>query len=505
MEDLITLVKLLSKQKIKQIEIITEDAEMSPKTRALYEGIRDGMISNDEDAMQLLYGDVDNGTAFRKLKYRLKQRLVNTLFFIDIQAYSKSQYQRAHANALKSWSAYNILIDKGLRPVALEFAENALKLCLKNDLLNLSLVILKELKFQYGIFTSNKYKFQKYDSQYKEVKQLYDLRDEIDEIYIVIAQTVLQSRSLDTELDLDYLEKRIVGILNDGIILSSYFTTYFAFTSWYYIKYLQQDVEAQVDITTKAIRYFEPKQDLNSAGIFTFTQKQGVALLTQGNYEKSIQSFNNCLILLPTAGKISWHNLYDYIFIANILQRDYDKACLALSTVINHKGHQEIGERFKEPWYVKEAFMHFLIRIGKVDQEALEQVKLRPFRLNRFLNEVSTFSKDKRGLNITINILQMLFLIVEERYDDVLDKLSALRQYNFRYLKRPEYARSSNFIKMLLKIPEGDYKASTIRKKAQKYYEQLLKHPNDYSEHALSLEIIPYEQLWEELLSIFPE
>jgi hypothetical protein len=162
-------------------------------------------------------------------------------------------------------------------------------------------------------------------------------------------------------------------------------------------------------------------------------------------------------------------------------------------------------DSFKEPWYLKEAFIHFLIRVGRIDVEKSNASKLRPFRLGRFMNEVTVFSKDKRGLNITINIIQLLFLILDERYDDVLDKLNSLKQYNFRYLKRPEYIRQSSFIKMLLKIPDGDYRASKIREKADRYYQLLLDNPSDYSEQALSLETIPYEQLWEELLSVFPD
>ena len=90
MEDVKALVNLLSIQKVKQIEIITENAEMSPMTRQFYEGVRDGLFEDDAAASNALYGDNENNPAYRKLKYRLKQRLINTLFFIDIQEYSKT-------------------------------------------------------------------------------------------------------------------------------------------------------------------------------------------------------------------------------------------------------------------------------------------------------------------------------------------------------------------------------------------------------------------------------
>jgi len=68
---------------------------------------------------------------------------------------------------------------------------------------------------------------------------------------------------------------------------------------------------------------------------------------------------------------------------------------------------------------------------------------------------------------------------------------------------RSKKEKTLRFFKMLLKIPEGDYSADLIKQKSSKFYQELLDNPSDYSEHAISLEIIPYEQLWEEILELF--
>ena len=131
----------------------------------------------------------------------------------------------------------------------------------------------------------------------------------------------------------------------------------------------------------------------------------------------------------------------------------------------------------------------------------IKKQKLRTFRLNRFKNEVIRFSKDKRGLNITINIIEFLFLLVDGKHDKMLDKLQSLKQYNYKYLKQEQFIRPNTFIKMLLQIPKGKFEASLIREKANKYDKILEDNPMDYSEHAISIEIIPYEILWEEILT----
>ena len=80
----------------------------------------------DEDASLDIYNEDPKNETYRKLKYRLQERLLNTLFFIDIQQYAKSNYEKALNRAYKNWSLNRILIEKGLRKVGVNLIENHL-------------------------------------------------------------------------------------------------------------------------------------------------------------------------------------------------------------------------------------------------------------------------------------------------------------------------------------------------------------------------------------------
>ena len=144
MEDLRVLLNILTQQKVKQIEILTEDAPMSPKTMDLLEGIRENIFLDDEDAAQALYGQSANSAAYRKLKQRLKQRLINTLFFIDINEYSKSTSQKAFGRAIKNWAASKLIQDRNIKELAMDIQESLLRTTNEFDFIELSLLILKE-------------------------------------------------------------------------------------------------------------------------------------------------------------------------------------------------------------------------------------------------------------------------------------------------------------------------------------------------------------------------
>jgi len=367
----------------------------------------------------------------------------------------------------------------------------------------LNLLILKELKFQFGLYIENKYKHEKYSKLYKEYKHIYDLKELVEDQYVYLAKIIVNSKAYEYDEKIETIENQLYQ-LNDQIDnIDSYHLKFYFFNALSFIAIIKKDNAELLKICQRAISYYSDKSGFSPLALYQFYQKQAIALLSLKAYNEAEKILNYCFTFNPKEGSVSWQFNYSYLFTTQILKKDYLAAYEILSKVLNNKAFRGLNENFRETWYLKEAFIQLLIIIGKINPANSDAESLRGFRLSRFMNEVPVFSKDKRGLNITINILQMLFLIVEEKFDDVLDKMAALRQYNFRYLKRPEHKRSSSFIKMLLKIPEGDYSADLIKQKSSKFYQELLDNPSDYSEHAISLEIIPYEQLWEEILELF--
>ena len=65
-----------------------------------------------------------------------------------------------------------------------------------------------------------------------------------------------------------------------------------------------------------------------------------------------------------------------------------------------------------EQWAIYQAYLEFLLPSGPDNG----------FRLARFLNNVPSFSKDKRGMNINILILQVLFLLRQGKRGEIIDR-----------------------------------------------------------------------------------
>ena len=95
-----------------------------------------------------------------------------------------------------------------------------------------------------------------------------------------------------------------------------------------------------------------------------------------------------------------------------------------------------------------------------------------------------------------------LFLLLDNKYSQIIDRVDSLTQYTYRYLHKDETFRSNCFIKMLLLMVKADF--HPIRTKT---YTTDLKKKLDSShlitdERSTQVEIIPYDYLWELIIEL---
>ena len=173
-----------------------------------------------------------------------------------------------------------------------------------------------------------------------------------------------------------------------------------------------------------------------------------------------------------------------------------------LFEVTTLKNFNKLDDKWRQPWTIKEAFIHILMKIGKISEDEIADIEFRPFRINRFMNDVPLYSKDKRGSNVSILIAQFIFLLTENKTNKIYERLDGLNQYCHRYLRNDNTYRSNCFIKMLMKIPLANFHPVRVRSHTKVLWKKLQDAPLTISEQSYEVEIIPYEDLWELVLEI---
>ena len=456
----------------------------------------------DEDYLRQFYKSTADLQKYRSFKTRYKEKLLNALYNCTLEdAINLSEYREKELTLMKGVAVSTMLRNLNLRQESIDLLINLEKLADNVDnryfQLYIDTTLIEELTFTRNGQRVN-YFYERQNKTHTLLNEIIKTHRNWSKIaghYLSISNSLKPHEQLNIKNDL-------LKIKDDQEILNSFFGSEHLFTSLSLIANNEKNTEEQIEIISEALTYFKSADSISKVGLHVNNLRLGIAYLFQKNFEKALSYLIEALNYSPNKKLISWHNHLRYIFITHMYLGDFKAACETISEIQTQNNLSKLPAPFSEPWYIYEAFIHFLIKTKKIDSDSIKDIPLRSFRLSRFMNEVSHFSKDKKGYNITINILQALFLIADKKYDAATDKFHALKQYSYRYLRKPEFIRPRTFINMLQSIPSGHFHKKLVEQRSAKHRKVLEDNPMDYSEKSLGLEIVPYEQLWQEVLHL---
>lgn len=498
-ENLGSLIDLISRQKVFQIEIVSESTAPT-KINRLYELINEGVVKSDEDIYNHFYnGDSSKNKSVYKLKSELHDRLINTLFFIDINNYSKSKYEVVLHDSFKKVLAVTLLIERAKRTCAIELAEQSIKDIIKFDLVELIVMLSRRMGQHYALFDYDQKKSDYYFSLMEEYSELLNHELLAEKIYSQLGHFVFSS---DKSFDLNHFWPDLNKMKGYQKHNNTFYFNLMTYSAFYFYYLFNKDYKALLNLSTEAIAFFYKKKGFSAIGRYMFLFQKAYCLFILNKPKESLEFYLKAKSTKPSVGSLNWFNLHSYLFNNYLVLEMYDNCFDLMAETLKHKNIDLLPIQYRQTWAIKEAYFNFLVRLGKIENLDKKEIKLRPFRLNRFLNEVPHYSKDKRGQNISILIIQMLFYLADRKYSSFIDRMDALNQYTYRHLRNDENLRSNCFIKMILKIPDTNYHPVAVRRHVKKYYDKMVNESPEISEHAANVEIIPYETLWEMVLEL---
>lgn len=493
MQDIAELVSVVCRYKPRQINII-DDAK-DDKANQLYQMLVDNRELTESEAASVIYG-TDKPAAINKLKHRLKDKLFNTLFFIDLRGPKFSDYIKAGLSCYRYMALFFILRRFGANKLASVFGENLVRKAIKFDLAEVSYMVLAELCIFYSSEAFNQQKFSKYKVLLEQEYQKLTDNHLLNKVYAEIMSQYTDTRSSRKQELLDLIEQNLDPI-ND--ILATH-NSFWLRRKGYIIKTLYYQIEGNLDaaleVCEEAIHYFEHVSAQKSTPtLVNFYLQELNIYLNQKAHIKGRERATLAKSLIPYYSN-DWHVISYIEFLLYMNSKEYDRAFKLYMEVTQHKDFKKITPFFIESWSVFEAYVHL------VKHKLSEAESLPFFSINRYVNNIPTFSKDKRGNNISILIAHFIFLVEQGKYDNVIDRVDALKQYAHRYLREDSTLRSNCFIKMLLCVVRADFNPIRASRYAEKYLDKLKETPLSVSEQSTEIEIIPYEDLWEIILEI---
>ncbi|MEO1263744.1 MAG: hypothetical protein AAFZ15_33360, partial [Bacteroidota bacterium] len=202
MEELIGLIDIVSKNKVKRIEVIGSPSNYQSNLQKLYDGIVSKRFRTTKDAENILYPeDPRQSEKFKRLRNRLTDRLLNTLFFIDVNQPRFNDAQKAYYNSYKDFAALKLLIGRGNRLTSVKLGERILKKALNFEFTDLSVEVLKELRIIYGTVLADWKNFQRCNELLEKQFEIFGIELKAEGYYVEIARHFVSSNASKKNLE----------------------------------------------------------------------------------------------------------------------------------------------------------------------------------------------------------------------------------------------------------------------------------------------------------------
>ncbi|MBL0015710.1 MAG: hypothetical protein IPP17_04550 [Bacteroidetes bacterium] len=347
-------------------------------------------------------------------------------------------------------------------------------------------------------FAGNKADFDHYRKRVQAVEAIFKAECKAEEYYQII--TLPFGKSSSNQPELAGLAEQYVQEIEEE---RKKHTSHKLEISLFRLKIMVGQISGNPDLILSAClqneqyllsrRHLTVKIRFGETAIYRMT-----AYMQLGDFEEGQKTYIGGLQFFGD-GSLNWMIFLEHFFLLCMHTAHYAKAAEVFRQATEHPRFSSLDDVRKEKWRIFEAFLRYILN-GRIDAEA-GGVAESQFKLMKFLNEVPTYSKDKRGLNIAIIILQILFLLDRRDFDGIIARAEALKVYCSRYLKLDENYRSNCFLKMMLLMEKKGFEYEATSKIADQYFQSLKSSRFNYEAGNLaSLEIIPYEQLWSTIL-----
>lgn len=493
MIELKELVRISKEKKIKKAELFNSQVVDNEDTLyyQFYKGIADGKYKNDEEAAKAIYNSTPSERKYHLLKFHLKEKLLANIFFLDVVHNHESSYHQAfylsHRNLFLAWGLFlnnarnnGVAILKKTLPIALKYQVNDVVFC-----------IAKLLRKNYSLSGIRK-EYDYYNNLTQTTFKTVEIEHTSEEYFEEMREAFIRSVSPKPEL-LSTAKKYLTRLQTYCRNNDSFVTHFNMFRVWVFYLQMKEDYKKAIGVCKKAEVYVKSNppffQNIRLAEIALMMME---SCLATRDYENGKACAMRCAELFPK-GNPNWLVFLEYYFLLSMHTGNYEQAKQIFIDVKRHPNFSNFSPERHEKWKIFEVYLHYVISL---DRASLT------FNPIKFLNEVRIYSKDKRGYNIAIIVIQILFLLKKGKADLIIDKEDALKIYRSHHLNNvPHNFRSKCFLMMLGIMIRCVFDYDKVKRVTQKYLEQLENHPNSYKGSIESMEVIPYENLWRFILA----
>lgn len=495
MQDIKDLIFIVNKRRLSKIENLDKTLISSKDTlfSKFYHGLYEGKYENDDAAAKDLYGTDKSDYRYRQLKHRFRKRLLNTLYFLNINSDENlSEYDKQYYECLNRMHICNIVQKYGgLRSTTVSLINDMYPIAEKNMFLEALVEYSYKLSIHYSL-TGNEKKFRKEIERYNTYNEQLNIIRKSVIIYQEVVMLLYNNTYITSEHEMVILNRinELQLLFNSCKVLTTYF--YLTYITLIYNDYTGNNAEllsVSHDYLTNYKKYI-PTGNVLSSYLSLIQIYYSKALLINRKYAEAVEFIQS---IKKNVSGSNWFLISEFELKAHLNNKEIQASKHLINMVRKHPQFKANNILTKERWVIYAVY---------VDLYEAYLNKTQPnMRIAKLQNELKETLRDKAGFNLSLRVLEVLSLLSKGKWVDFIGKTEALNTYYKRHLNAKPFIRAKLFLKLIFNLEKFDlnYKKLTSLKE----HDEL---KNDYAKHVLhESEIINYDTLWDIMLFIIKQ
>lgn len=425
----------------------------------------------------------------RMLRSRAKRRLLNAILFLTLDPKKSSEYTRAQIENQRCLFWVKILLTMGGRMPAERLARISLAQAEKFSFTSNSLEFANVLRYN-ALLHGDRPKYHEMSLKVFMLLRTYEAEVRAEHERDRIAMEFMRSTAVRPGLLLKVNKARVVveelmaGAPSRSLVLSHFYILVMAYQ-------ISQEYHKAIKLCDKLQQYFLERPHLISPSL---SQSLQIHKLESLIYLKEFDQANQAVTEFDhhvSKGQNNWFIQREMRFILATQSLNFTDAEGVLMEVVSQNRFILQPVVRQEKWEVYQLYLDYAL------QKPFSKWQI---SFDTISERVPIYRKDKKGLNVAILIIHILLLVRAGRLDEIVLRMEALQTYRYRYLQGSTNRQSAIFFKMLKVLERESFDKQRVMMKSEKLLEELQSSTASYMEMSQSLQILPYEWLWQRVL-----
>ncbi len=489
MKELKNLARIVTSRRLALPPLLDFDAGNKMKENRLVATLVDGSEHTRTELVKGLYSHVtiENEASFRKLHSRVMSKLLNNLYFLDHSDTRHLVSRRYELECLDLLHKASILYAEGEYPLTIRLLLKCLRAAQADDFTAYAVQSARLLRTLYAQQRQLKH-YRAISKTLVQVQQVRGWEEEAEDIYgdvrLAMASTVKARRGL---------LPRMPAYLAQLELLHRQAKTFNTGNYLYQVSLVEQELTGNyreiIKITAAAARQLKagklnPRRfdvrfnHFMSVYAHLLSRQAEKGLRLAAAYDKDFH---------PSSG--NWFYFQEHYLLLALHAGDYVQARQVLQTATGSANFGKQREAAQQRWELFRAYVDFVLPPTRA-------ASVRRRQMARWALTIPEYSRDKRGHNVAILVMQVLYFLRMRDLEAVLVRADRLRKYQQRHLREAANLRTRLFLRLLLLIVEQDFDPERSARHATALLKQL-EEAAPPGEAFAEVEIIPYETLWQ--------